>query len=290
MGYPNKIKEDIIMAKTKKATAVAEAEETVAVVTTKLEKLRKDMRDTATAYAAAYNRRESKRNLKPLREAANAALQEYNLELAAETFRRWDKEGEPVKTAIRERYVPHAQKCSFKTNDDDVMTVVFSDTDYKVNLPMLCKIVGIEKFASPNWFEKVERLAWLLAGSLNKELGDNPMFDYEISEATKAFNFPEEINPHSDEGTLAALQQVFDSILFIPDEKGDNIIQVKSKTLDNNHVSAKEWASIKNSMTYKGKRPGEVVIGNTGLMTELVADAMHVISTLGDFKLCTADK
>lgn len=253
----------------------------------RLEEMRTAMIAAATTYAAAYNKHESKATLKTLKSAAKLALDNYNIELAKETYKQWNAEGNPVKTAIRCRVVPHAQKCNFKVTDDDIMTVNFSEnTAYDVDLPLLQSVIGAEKFANKNWLAMSEKLAWLIAARFNEKLGDNPAFKYEVTDAAKAFQFPDGVNPYTDDGIIVALQSIFDAILFIPDETGKrNRIHIERKELADGTVYSQATEVIYNSFTCKGNSRGHLAVCGTGRMHALIADAMHVILTNGDFGL-----
>lgn len=250
-----------------------------------IQPLMEKMEAAGVAYVAAYNAHEKKSAQKELKSAAKAAVDEYNDAVCNETYKVWAAEGEPVKTAIRERFVKGCKKMTFKTNDDDVMVMTIVDTEVKANLPAMHTVIGADKFASPDWFVKTQKLAWLIAGRLNKELGENISFNYQIEDAAKAFAFDDGIKPNTDKGVQVALQQVFDAILFIDNGKGKNQIAVSTGKLDDGKVYSPQWTYIREALTRQGKGVGEIVIGNTVKMSELVADAMHNTLTSGRFML-----
>lgn len=247
-----------------------------------LNRLRSNVDEKVTTYVLAYNGHQTKKKvLNELKKAAANAVDAYNDELAKATYKEWDVMGDAVKTALRERVVRQCLSVTYKVDEDsDVMAASFNSVAIKVKLTVLAETIGKDKFASADWFTKVQRLAWIIAGALNRKLGENPHFCYEVDEATKQFRFPDDIDPHTEEGCITALQQVFDSILFIPDKDGKNVIGANEKA----------WTCIRESLTKQGSAIGSVAISGTGKMTELVADAMHTVITNGDFTLVNADK
>lgn len=248
----------------------------------KVNNFRKNMEESAAAYVRAYNEHKPKKELKSMKSLAKAALDSYNLELSKATYQHWAEIGDPIKQALIERFVPGAQKCSFKTDDNDVMVAVFKDAEYEINLPMMQVVLGADAFADADWFAKIEKLAWIIAGRVNVELGEKVGFEYKISDAANAFDFDGDIT--SIDGVSAALQSVFDSILFIADENGENKIKADVVTLDDGSKICKAWYYVREAMTRRGgDARGQIVVGNTGLMTSLIADAMHVILTSRDF-------
>lgn len=252
-----------------------------------LETLQADYEAKVNAYVSSYNgHKATRKELKELKKLSGAAIDKYNLALCDEQYRAWDAEGDAVKTAIRLRKVPNCVKVSFKVNDDtDVMSAIYSSIGIKANLPAMQKVIGAEKFHDPKWFSMVGKLAWLCAGRLNMELGDNRNFNYEIDDATRAFEFPNGVKPYDDAGVIAALQQVFDAILMVPGKDGKNIIDAATEYHENGAVFNRALTMIRESMTHQGNEVGTVAIGGTGKMSELVADAMHILLTSGSFGL-----
>jgi hypothetical protein len=249
----------------------------------------KTLLDKATSravnYAKAYNEHKTKKSeLKAMRKLAVEALDDYNLELSKATYKQWAKEGDPVKTAIRSRVIPGALRFQFKTDDDDYMTIVTRDKVYDVNLPMMQATIGADVFADPCWFNKAEKLAFLVATRLNRFTGNDVNFRYAIKEASKEFDFPAEINPLSDDGVVHALQCVFDSILYIdnPDNPGSNLIHTTLEQDSDGTYYAKEWQVIRESMT-RDNGVNSVAICNTSKFTGYILNAMHGVLTNGAF-------
>lgn len=251
-----------------------------------LQRLLDEAMAKATVYAQAYNAGGKKKSeLQALKKAAMGAMDTYNKTLEKSTYRRWNAEGDPVKTAIRSLTMP-GKRFQFKTDDDNHMNVVIKDADIRVNLPMMQAVLGKDIFADAKWFNKAEKLAYLVAGRLNEHISNSVMFSYGIADASKEFDFPDYIDPMSDDGIVYALQVVFDSILYIdnPDEPFTNLIHTTLKQDSDGRYYAKEWTVIRERMTKDGGT-NTVAICNTGRFTDLVVEAMHGIMNDGDFSL-----
>ena len=253
-----------------------------------LKELKAAMEAAAITYASKYNSEErvKKSELKKLKSASDDAVSAYNLELSQTYYRMWNEEGDAVRTAIRYRNIPNAKKVSFKTDDDDRMTVSIVDNDnYPVNLFVLQATVGITAFTSVDWFVKVERLASVVATRISKELecGDAWVYatqnDISCSGSFRA-------NPYSDAGIIAALQECMDAICFIAskDDAEKNVIQCNVGTLDDGSVYSPEWRIIRESMT-RNCGCNRLAVCNTAKMASYIVDAMHALLTLGELTL-----
>lgn len=146
-----------------------------------------------------------------------------------------------------------------------------------INLPAMQKAIGKEYFANPAWLNMVEKLAFLIAAHIDTSLDENPAFSYVLSEAAKSFEFAEDVKPATYEGVDAAIQQVFDAILFIDDGNGVN----KLRTYKTGGVASAQWTKIFSAMTKDGFKPGQVIVCNTGKMSKLIAECMHQLLTSG---------
>lgn len=92
---------------------------TTEIKNAKLSKMMDNVLELAGKYVIACNNGDSQKNRKALKKAAQAAMEQYNDELANETYRAWAEAGEPVLTALREYYIPGAKRLSFKVTDDN---------------------------------------------------------------------------------------------------------------------------------------------------------------------------
>lgn len=253
----------------------------------KIEMLMNEVINATSAYAKAYNEGEKAKKLKALKKAATDAVNEYNLALSWDTYRRWAAEGEAVKTALRTLYVPGAIKAQYKTDDDDYMTVVIKDlTTYEVSLPQMQACLGAGVFSDPAWFNYAEKLAFLTANALNERLNDSALFKYNIAEASRTFQFPDGCDPLSESGVVHALQKCMDAILFLPspDSAEENLIKTRDKVDSHGHTYSVEWQYIRESMTANGG-VGKVTVCNTGRFTSYILHVMHVILTNGTIGL-----
>lgn len=231
---------------------------------------------------AAMNDGKTQKAIKNLQKIAKEAEDAYNAEVERLQYLAWAEEGSPVETAIRERFVRNGKKVAYKTTDTGRYYQEITDAEFKADLLAMEAVVGSDGFHDADWFTKVQKLAVLLANSLNKQLSNNPNFQYLVDEAVSEFKFADDADLSSDASAIKALQQTVDSILFIPikNKKGDEVNRLK--------VIKPAWVSISQSMTKQGKDPGSVSIGKTGKMCELVMDAMHCLLTGKPFKLVKA--
>lgn len=248
-----------------------------AITNKRIENLYDEMQNRAIEYVKAYNDRKStKKELKSLKKLATDKMDTYNLELSKETYKEWaENGGNAVETGIKTRFVPGCKRVRFPTNDNDVMSVEFVERKYPVNLPQMMATLGAGAFASPDWFKLVEKFAYLMANNLNKMLADSVTFKYQIEEASQAFSI-DGVDLDAIAWRSAIIQKIFDSILFIPDESGNNTIRATICQDNYGRDVVREWEYITNAMTRDGELgKGELVVGGTGKMTEYIANAMH---------------
>lgn len=232
-----------------------------------LEQMKKDLDTKAAAYARAYNDGSEKRSvLKVMRKVVTDSASAYNVALAKATYRKWFKEGSPVKTAIRMAYVPGALKVSFKTDDDDHMTVTIAKDDkYRIDLPTMQATIGKEVFHDPKWFNKCEQLCRMTAMMFNNRIGGSDTFDYSVDAISRDFKFAHGDCDNGSDWFLQALQEVFDSILFIddPDHPGVNLLRAANKDFE---------AMYQDMVTKSGMNSFKVC--NTGMFTAYIAERM----------------
>lgn len=252
------------------------------------QRLYDDMLEKAQDYIDAYNEGgHGKKELKLKREAANAACSSFNLQTSKDCYKAWAADGNPVKRAAEQYLIPGAKRIAFKADPDtDVMDYEIKDTEYPVNLPMMQKTLGAGVFNDAGWFNKASKLAVIVAENLNERCGGSSKFTYQVSSAARAFNFPADVNPLSDDGVVYALQIVMDSILFIddPEHPGQNKIHVQLCTDSTGRPYAKEWTVIRERMTKDAGR-NKVAICNTGKFTDYILQAINGIITDGTFSL-----
>ena len=235
-------------------------------------KLYEDLIAKATKCADAQNDGKPKADVDALKKSASDALLAYNEQVTKEAYLKMAEAGDAVKAALTVRYVDGVKRVSYKADKNTGhVTAVISAAQAKIDLPTMCKVIGREHFAAPNWFAMTQKMAFVIANALNRELSDNPAFIYAIDDAAKAFDFAPDANPASTKSVVKALQACADAILFVPttDKSGESVNTIK--------MTSRHYAYIRECMTRQGKEVGEVIVGGTSKMSELIADAIHLV-------------
>lgn len=209
--------------------------------------------------------------IKALKKAVTNDLAKHNGIAAKVAYLGWGIDDGPtaVEKAIRALYVPGAKKVAYKADKNSgVITASISPALMKVDLVAMHETIGEGYFHSEEWFAALEKMTFIIANALNKELGGSIDFQYAIQEASKAFEFAPDANPTSNKSVVKALQYVVDAILYIPDKdkKGNEVNSIK--------VTSKNWAFIREAMTRKGG-VGEIVMCNTARVAEYVAEVIY---------------
>lgn len=243
-----------------------------------LKALEEAMKAAGAKYIQAVNDRVSLKKQKELKTAVSNAQDDYNAAVAEDTYCNWAKEGDPIRTAARMRTY-RGKRVSFKVTDANLTYMEIKDADLLVNLVDMESAIGIEHFADPKWFDMTSNLAFIIASAVGSSLGCDDL-TYEVEEAAKEFKFAGDVDLKDESTCIAALQQVFDAILYIPDEEH------KANLL---RADGPAWSCIKYCMTRQGSGFGKVMIGNTGKMSELVLNALHIAITNGRYS-AEADK
>ena len=222
----------------------------------------------------AVNGGKSATEVKAAKKTAKDALAQYNGEVAVACYKKWAEDGNVVETACRVRFIPGIKRINYKTDDKTgVTTGTIADGTAKASLVDILRIVGGRDFHSPDWFDRAQKLAFILANALNEALGKNPAFVYQVEAAAQAFNFADNADPRSTASIVKALQSTVDAIHYVP------VKNKKDAEVNSMKVTSQHWAYIENCMTAQGKNVGEVCIGNTHKMAELIADVIHLIMT-----------
>ena len=228
-------------------------------------------------YAKAYNAHERKAVLKARKSAAQDAVKAYNEALACATYQKWANEGNPVLTALRERFIRNAMRVQFKTDDDDYMVPTITVTDYKVDLFDMHAVLGGKIFQDPKWFTKMEQISI----DIYKYLRDNG--SDEDDKETIAYESVSGIKEASGDNITNAkimvskLQQVFDAILIIPD----------AKKKDKNKIEAtrQHWTHLREWVTSHGDGEGTTKVANPRTTALFIVEIMHLILTSGSFRV-----
>lgn len=243
----------------------------------------------ATNYAASYNRKDPKSKQQELKKAAMAAMKAYNAELERETYRTWKSEGDPIRIAVRMRYVPQ-KAVKFATDEADYMVVEYQPKQARASLPEMQATLGAEIFSDPSWFAKSQKLAFLFAHWLNRRTAMNATFVYSIEEAARDFAFAEDVNPISGVGVIHALQKCIDAVCFVPDETDPERNKIAVPIYEENgEVFSPYWEVIRACMAVEGETCMSLTVGNMHKMSALILDAMHTVYTNGNIVL-TASK
>lgn len=258
-----------------------------------LDVLLDDVHTSVEKYVAEYNTHSlDEKVLKALKKSVDAKVEAWNAAYCDEQYRVWASEGNPVIAAIKYRQVTDLLKVSMKADDDNRMVVTYSfDQKRFASLPRIQKVCGAEWFNDDHWFNRLEALAWLFAGYVNKRLNGNRLkLDYQIQEASRAFRL-DGLSPTSVDGITAALQQVFDSIITINDAEGNNRLKLVVEIDEDGGKYCPAWQFIRESMTRNSSttEKSSVSICNTVKCCQYVLEAMNNVFMLQDIAL-TQDK
>lgn len=241
------------------------------------ERLWTDVNRVAAEYCQKVNEGRPEKEQKAAKKLVSSTLESFNAEHRKNQYLAWDNAPEgAVKSAIYQRFVPQCKRVSYKSENGGPLTPEFSDVMQKADLPEMAVALGMDRFAKTDWFVKLQKLAFLHATKLSRRINGDANFEYMCSDAAKEFKFTDD-KTFSDANFFQALQTVFDAILMVPDESGNNTIKIHLEEDDNGVPFCKEWAVITESITHQGNKPGSVNIGSTSKMSELVADCMYVL-------------
>lgn len=238
--------------------------------------------EKANDYVRAYNQGDKKKSeLKDLKSKATSSLADYNTLIEKREYRTWAAEGEPVKTAVRQLNIKGGKAFSFKTNDENYMSLTVRDKEIPVNLLQLQATIGKDVFSDPKWFNKAEALLNVVLTNVADRIGTT--WECNITQASREFNFGYKINPRNHEDCIKALQSVFDAVLYI-EKDGKNLIETVPEADEYGNISSPEWTFIRESMT---GRTGQSALGlcKSGMFTTLILEAMNKALTAGTFKL-----
>ena len=237
-----------------------------------LKVLHEDAAKAAAEVVKAMNDRKSQREIKALKKACSEKVNTYNLHKADEFYRTCAKNhGEnAVKFALslENIKIPGMIGYTFAYAADD--TAVIRDTTpyVKVDLTRMQKAIGKQYFHDPDWFNRVNVLARLMAIALNNKLCGVESFQYIVDEAASEFELPEETDATSEASLVQAFQRVIDGILWI-DQDGKNSL----------HFDVKDLTYVHECMSRQGAGTVEVVYASPVKMAELVACSINRMLT-----------
>lgn len=238
--------------------------------------------EAAKAVEIANDPEKTDADLKAAKKLMQEALNRYNEKAACDAYAAWAAEDSPaVYTALKTLYVPQAKNARVVHDKDAGMMKYAIDDNktLKIDLQKMMETIGAEHFNDRRWVGAAQKMCYILAGSLSKELGYRADFQHFLREAGKAFEFSEDANPTSNNSAVKALQTVVDMIIFDPVEnkKGDMVNKYK--------MEKKHFVYLQQCITRQGKNPGEVAMGNPGKLIELVCDLMYCIINGYELKL-----
>ena len=255
-----------------------------------LEVLSADIEKAVAKYQAEYNSHDCEPTvLKTLKKVVDTKVNAWNTAYCDEQYRRWALEGNPVVMAIKNRQVTDLLRVILKADDNDMMVATYKyDVKQFASLPRIQHICGVENFNDPTWFNRLEALAWLLAGHVNKKLNGGKLnLEYHIKEASREFKFDAGVNPTSVDGITEALQQVFDSIITINDAEGNNRLKLVVEVDEDGGKYCPAWQFIRESMTRNSSTTEKsgVSICNTVKCCQYVLEAMNNVFMCNEFAL-----
>lgn len=196
----------------------------------------------------------------------NAAIEKaYYMQMAAE----YGKNAVYEMIKADECLIPGVIKYQFKKNDSGVYVARAVEDEIKIDLTVVQSTIGKDFFHGTKWFDRVSKLARLIAVQVNKAQDGDPNFKYVIDEAAEAFELGEDANPTSKSSMTKAFQHVVDEIVFVGEEGGLNEIKFESR----------HWNHLREGITRNGKKSNETYVVSPANTLQMVVDCIHVIIT-----------
>ena len=231
-----------------------------------------DMKAAAVAVVEVLNNPEADdATLKKAKDNLKGAVAAYNTKAAEDAYTGWAKDyGEhAVREAIRTLYIPKSRKVSTKRNKTSgKYEYKISDAEIRINLKAMMDTIGAEGyFPNEKWFGAMQRLCFIMAGNINKELKlKNADFKSFLQAAGQAFNFAPDADFTSNTSCKKALQQTVDMIIF----------EKKSEKADSNkyEINSQDLVYIDRLLCEEGK-PDEILMRNTFRVVDLVVNVLY---------------
>lgn len=237
--------------------------------------------EAVKAVEIANDKEKTDADLKAAKKLMQEALNRYNDKAACDAYTAWAAEGSPVYTALKTLYVPQAKTARLTRDKEsgDMKYTIDDNKTLKIDLNKMMETIGSEHFHDRRWVGGAQKMCFILAGNLSKELGCRADFQHFLKEAGKAFEFAPDADLTSNNSAVKALQTVVDMIIFDPIEnkKGEMVNKYK--------MEKKHFAYLQQCITRQGKNPGEVLMGNPGKLAELVCDLMYCVINGYELKL-----
>lgn len=221
----------------------------------------------AIEWAKSKNEHKSETEQKAKKKVVDEKLKAFNIHATHEAYKRMAENGDAVKTALTVRYVTDIKKVSLKEDKKTgLYRPVVAPSSVRIDLPEMQAVIGVEHFANPDWFKKVDAICSLITHAVGDDIGCTVETKYTVDEASKIFGLAENADATSKRSMTECLQQCVDGILFIPtqNQAGNTVNTIK--------VTTKQWSTIRESMTCRGKTLGGVDIASPEIVCELIAD------------------
>lgn len=232
-----------------------------------LDSLANELVEAVQALCDARNEGEGSAVCDGLKKEADAALDAYNRQALCNAYSMWNSMEHPVREMLKARFVPGLKRYSVTLDKKTTLFVakISNKTDVRIDFVSYAhdtsgNIDGFMHFQDRNWFTYCQKLAYVLANALNDALGKDPSFRYEVDAAASTFEFSKEADPKSVKSRKNAIQMCVDAIYH---EEG--LV-----------VTKQDLVYIENALTKQGKGLGEIAIGNTYKMAELITEIMSV--------------
>lgn len=167
---------------------------------------------------------------------------------------------------VEESLIPGVIKFKYKKNESGVYAAETVDDTIKIDLTAVQAVIGKEFFHGDKWFDRVSKLARLIAVQVNKAQDGDPNFKYIIDEAVEAFELGEDANPTSKTSMTKAFQRVVDDILWVGNG-AENELKFESR----------HWNHLREGMTSNGAKNNETYVASPANTLSMVVDCINVI-------------
>lgn len=250
--------------------------------------LMEEIKKKSDSVVEAVKTNKPQSEVKALRKAVNACVAKYNLLIEKEYYKflaeKHGNDAVKVALAVAETQVPGVISIQFRESKDGKFGWSQGSAKMKVDLVEMSQTIGMEYFHSADWFNRIQILSRLIALALNKDLGDNPAFQYIIDDACENLSIGEQADPKSASTMVKAFQKVVDDILWVGES-----VNKKGEPVNDLKFTTKHWAYVNTCMSRQGSNIGDVVIGSPMKTAELVVDCINMMLNKKDPRLVRAD-
>ena len=254
-----------------------------------LEVLRAEAERAAMDVVIGMNDHVKQKTLKDLKATAQAKVTAYNDAVADEYYRNLSAQHglDAVKMAIQaeDAKVPGVIGFSYKMDDDGVAHLEQKkNLVIRIRLTRMQEVLGKEYFHSDDWFTRINALSYLIAASINKDIGGKTL-DYAVSEAAKTIELGADCDPTSKTSMVKAFQKVIDGIVFVGDatnKKGEPVNALK--------FTSENWCALRECLTHATKTYGEVAMVTPARCSDFVTGEIHLLLNKYDHRLVVDEK